>query len=258
MSTYITPQQIIYQQSEQTLQKQKKDKTISIVIIIISIILIVTILIVLYFVFRPKTSTTPPNGGITGCLSNTDCSAAFPFCDTSTNTCQKCLDNIDCPGSAPICDTSSVNNTCVECTSSTHCIFPTNRCNLDDNTCVECTDDAHCPGTDICIQNNTCEPCAPVTTILSASMTGFSEFSISWTPVAGALEYFVIYRDNPQVNSSSWSLPGNQTTLISSTPDFGGSPCAICAPAIAIIVTRTACGFGDPTPNFTVSNPTCC
>jgi len=67
------------------------------------------------------------------CASNTDCSAAAPFCDTLYSyKCSECLSSSDCTDSTkPRCD-----------------VFGTRNCH-------GCLMDWHCPGTLICDESNT-------------------------------------------------------------------------------------------------------
>ncbi len=235
-------------------KKQERSVTIIMVIVIIIILIIAIILIILLFRREPTTD----DGDTTDCSSNRDCTGLTPFCNTTTSECQQCVNDSNCPGSLPVC--TSPNNVCVECTANTHCNSPLRPlCNVSSKICAECILDTDCLGEDLCIVG-VCNPCILLSppTVTSATMSGFSTLSTTWSVVPGATSYIVRYDDtDTNGDFSQWTTTG--TSLISSAPNNGGGdPCLICAPGRVRVRAVDSCGAGAFSIGFSVPNPTCC
>jgi hypothetical protein len=90
-----------------------------------------------------------------------ECSGPRPICDLATDTCVQCTSNTHCDDDLPVCDTSS--NTCVECTDeqANACDGATSVCNPDTHACVECLENEGCtePSASFCNEDNECAPC---------------------------------------------------------------------------------------------------
>lgn len=96
---------------------------------------------------------TEPCGG--------DCTGAKPVCHAPTDTCVECTSSTHCDDAAPVCDTTS--RTCVECTATEAdaCDGATPVCDPDTKACVECLGNESCTETtaSLCDANNECAPC---------------------------------------------------------------------------------------------------
>jgi len=91
------------------------------------------------------------NQSCVGCLANTDCSGATPTCDTSTHTCKACSANSDCSGTTPVCVTSGAGaGACVQCTTNAQCTSSAPVCAS--NKCTGCKSDSDCtdPNNPVC------------------------------------------------------------------------------------------------------------